>query len=66
MASTTTTGIGLDGGENLFDLPLAAHQGPEMLDHLDILELGNRRPGDAVDGLAGGVGNQMKMESFHG
>ena len=40
-----------------------ADQRPDMLDRLDLLELHEAGAGDAVDRLAGRIGDEMKVES---
>jgi hypothetical protein len=39
----------------------AAHHRPEMAQRLDIVELGERRLGDILQRLAGGVGEEVEV-----
>ena len=52
--------------QHLLELTLGAHHRPHMLDRFDMLELHETRARDSVQRLAGGVGNQVKMEAFDG
>src|SRR3546814_15365493 len=38
---------------------------PEMPHHLDIVELGDRRLGDILERLAGGIGYEVEVEAAH-
>ena len=46
--------------------PRAAHHRPEMLDDLDPLELNRAGAADALDRLAGRIGDQIEMMAAHG
>ena len=58
-------GIASHALQHIVDLALASNQGPEVLDRLDIAELGNRGPRYAIDRFAGRVGNEMNVDSLH-
>ena len=58
------TGMILDSPQHHLDLVLVAHHRPEMLDHLDTLELNQACARDAVRGFAGRIGNQVEVQ-FH-
>src|SRR3546814_16280265 len=38
---------------------------PEMPHHLDIVELGDRRLGDILERLAGGIGSEVEVDAAH-
>ena len=52
----------LDLVEHAVEMAFRAHHRPEMLDHLDIVELGEAGLGDHLQRLAGRVRQQVKME----
>ena len=58
-------GVFLDAGNGLRNLIAVAHHIPDMLDRFKILELSECCRGNHLDGLAGRIGNQMKVESHN-
>jgi hypothetical protein len=60
----TSPGVLRDLREDPLEMRFAAHHRPEMTQHLDIVELRQRRLGDILQRLAGGIGEQMQVQ-FH-
>ena len=54
--------IGVDLRQYALKVGGGSHHRPEMPGHGDILELGQRRLGDALQRFAGGVGQQVQMQ----
>jgi hypothetical protein len=48
--------------EDAFEMRFAAHHRPEMPERLDVVELRQRRLGDILQRLAGGVREKVEME----
>ena len=52
----------LDIVEHAVEMAFGAHHRPEMVQRLDIVELGEAGLGDHVQRLAGGIGQEMEVE----
>ena len=52
----------LDIVEHTVEMPFRAHHRPEMLQHFDMVELGEAGLGDQLQRLSGRVGNQVDVE----
>jgi hypothetical protein len=52
----------LDIVEHPVEMSFRTHHRPEVTKHLDIVELGEACLGDHLEGLAGGVGEEVEME----
>ena len=52
-----------DLAEDTLEMSVSAYHRPEMAQHLDIIELRQRRLGDILQRLTGGIGEQMKMKT---
>ena len=57
-------GLGLDALDDMADLIAVAHQPPQMRDRLEAVELHHAGARHRGDRLAGGVGDQVKVEAI--
>ena len=56
------TGFGFDAVDDFMDLEAGSDEGPAMIDDAGVIELGNRGTGNSIEGIAGGIGDQMKID----
>jgi len=56
------TPIRLDAGKDAINLAAGSHHAPDMLDCLGFIELNKAGAGDGMDGIAGRIGNEVKMK----
>src|SRR3546814_20968388 len=52
-------------GHDAVEMRFRTNHRPEMPHHLDIVELGDRRLGDILERLAGGIGYEVEVEAAH-
>ncbi len=57
--------MGADRCDNALDLTFGANHRPDMLDRLGALELHETGARHGMNGIAGGIGDEMKMEPGH-
>jgi hypothetical protein len=58
-------GIGLDAGDHPFDLTAGTDHAPHVFHRLHIVELHETGSGNGMNGLAGRVGDQVKVKPGH-